>query len=100
MLVYQNDGDVFPLLGKALEGPFNLRGLGLGVDDKKVALRIGAVGDVLCQMCQIDFMVFLMRGSETKWGRVRRTYSDASEEETCHGAREHVQVSPTIFDEG
>lgn len=33
MLVDQEHCNVFPLLGEALEGPFNLRRLGFGIND-------------------------------------------------------------------
>jgi len=47
MLVNQHDGDVLPLAREVVEGLFDGRGLGLGVDDEEVALRVGRVGDVL-----------------------------------------------------
>jgi hypothetical protein len=47
MLVNQEHSNVFPLLGEALEGPFYLRGLGLGIYDKEVSLRAWWFGDML-----------------------------------------------------
>lgn len=48
MLINQDHGDVLPLLGVGLEGPVNLRGLCLRIDNKKVALSIGRI----CYMLQ------------------------------------------------
>jgi hypothetical protein len=47
MLIYEYDGNVFPLLGEAVEGLFYLAGFGFGVYDEEVALGGGRVGDVL-----------------------------------------------------
>jgi hypothetical protein len=47
MLVDQDYGDILSFLGEALECPFNLRVLCLGINDQKVALRIGGIGYVL-----------------------------------------------------
>lgn len=47
MLVNQEHSNVFPLLGEVLEGPFDLRGLGLGINDEEVSLRGRWFGDML-----------------------------------------------------
>lgn len=47
MLVNQEHGNVFPLLGEVLEGPFDLRGLGFGINDKEVSLGVWWFGDML-----------------------------------------------------
>jgi hypothetical protein len=47
MLVNQEHSDVFPLLGEVLERPFDLRGLGFGINDKEVSLGVRWFGDML-----------------------------------------------------
>lgn len=47
MLVDQEYGDVLALLCEALEGPLDLGGLGLAVDDEEVPLRVRRIGDML-----------------------------------------------------
>lgn len=47
MLINENYSDIFPFAGKILKCAFNGRGFGLVVNDKKVALRVWGVSDVL-----------------------------------------------------
>lgn len=47
MLVDQEHGDVLALLGEVLEGPLNLRVLGLAVHDEEVPLGVRWIGDML-----------------------------------------------------
>lgn len=47
MLVNQEHSNVFPLLGEVLERPFDLRGLGFGINDKEVSLGVWWFGDML-----------------------------------------------------
>lgn len=47
MLVNQEHSNVFPLLGEVLEGLFDLRGLGLGINDKEVSLGARWFGNML-----------------------------------------------------
>jgi hypothetical protein len=47
VLVDQQHGNVFPLLGEVLEGLLDSRRFGLGVDDEEIPLGVWAVCDVL-----------------------------------------------------
>jgi hypothetical protein len=47
VLVDQQHGNVFPLLGEVLEGFLDSRCFGLGIDDEEVSLGVWAVCDML-----------------------------------------------------
>lgn len=47
MLVDQKNSNVLSVLREVLESLLDLRGLGLGIDDEEVALRICAFSDML-----------------------------------------------------
>ena len=58
MLIDQQNGDVLPSLGKAVKGLLNSCILGFSVDNEKVYLSIGRLGDVLWSSCQIHRLWF------------------------------------------
>ena len=47
MLVNQEHSNVLPLLGEVLERPFDLRGLGFGINDEEVSLGVWRFGNML-----------------------------------------------------
>lgn len=47
MLVNKNYSNIFPFLGEIFKGAFNGRGFGLVINNEKVALRVGRIGNVL-----------------------------------------------------
>lgn len=47
VLVDQQRGNIFPLLGEVLEGLLDRRRFGLGVNDKEIPLGVRAICDVL-----------------------------------------------------
>lgn len=47
MLVYKYDSNILPFAGEGFEGAFDGGGVGFGVDDEVVLLRVGGVGYVL-----------------------------------------------------
>jgi len=46
MLVYQNDGNVFPLFGETVECFLDRRGFGLLVDDEEISLGVWRLSDM------------------------------------------------------
>jgi hypothetical protein len=56
VLVYEEDGDVFPLGREIVEGSFDNGVLGFAVDDEEVLLRVWGFGDVLVdgQSCPLE----------------------------------------------
>lgn len=55
MLVDQQHGNVFPLLGEVLERFLDSRRFGLGVDDEEIPLCVWAVCDVLRTLLVVVF---------------------------------------------
>ena len=49
VLVYKKDGNVFPLIRKAVKCSFNGRVLGLSVDNKEIFLRVWGLRNMLNQ---------------------------------------------------
>ena len=49
MLVYKKNGNVFPLIRKAVKCSFNDRVLGLSVDNEEVFLRVWGLRNMLNQ---------------------------------------------------
>lgn len=54
MLIDKDHSDVLSFLREALEGPFNLGGLCLGIDNQKVTLGFRRIGYVLYREKQPD----------------------------------------------
>ena len=46
VLVYQNDGNVFPLFGETVECFLDRRGFGLLVDDEEISLGVWRLSDM------------------------------------------------------
>lgn len=79
MLIDQNNANVFPLLGKPVEGCLDDGGLCLRVDDQEVFLVVGRWSDVLWK-CQLDCSC---RGSKVP--RSAQTHPNASKKQTRDG---------------
>lgn len=58
MLVDEQNGNVLALGGEAIEGGLDGRRLGLCVDDEKVLLAVGRLGDVLCYSLVVHRIAF------------------------------------------
>jgi hypothetical protein len=57
MLVYEQNRDILALGREAVKGGFNMRVLGLAVDDEKVLLRVRGLRDMLPVMLELTISI-------------------------------------------